>query len=344
MTEEQNRRAAPEAGPGRTGVLLVNLGTPDGTDYWSMRRYLAEFLSDARVIEEPRWRWLPILHLFVLTTRPRRSGRNYASIWNRERNESPLRTITRAQTEKLAARLTAAHGDRLVVDFCMRYGAPSTGAKIQELSDLGCDRIVFFPLYPQYSATTIGTACDAAFRQLLKMRRQPAIRTVAAYYRHPLFIGALAGSVERACAAMDRRPDALVASYHGLPRDYVEQGDPYDRHCEETTRLLRERLGWPEAEVTTCFQSRFGPKEWLRPYAVEHVADLARAGKRHLAVIAPAFSADCVETLEEINEEIRHAFLDAGGERFDYIPCLNDDEAHIDMMEDILKAELTGWT
>ena len=326
-----------------TGVLIVNLGTPNGTDYWNMRRYLKEFLSDTRVIEAPKWLWQPILNLVILTTRPQKSGHAYASIWNREKDESPLRTITRAQTEKVAARLHALYGDQVIVDFCMRYGDPSTPSKIQELHDRGCDRIVFFPLYPQYSATTTATANDQAFRKLMQMRWQPAFRSVAAYCDHPLYVEALAGSVERAYAAMDARPDALVASYHGLPKDYLDKGDPYHCACHKTTRLLRERLGWEKGEVLTTFQSRFGPKQWLQPYTVEHVAELAKAGKKHIAVMAPGFSADCVETLEEINEEIKEAFEEAGGERFDYIPCLNDDEAHIDMMEAILKVELSGW-
>lgn len=328
----------------RVGVLLVNLGTPNGTDYRSMRRYLKEFLSDTRVIEAPQWLWQPILRLVILTTRPQKSGRAYASIWNRERDESPLRTITRAQTEKVAARLAARHGDRVLVDFCMRYGDPSTGSKIEELAAEGCDRIVFFPLYPQYSATTTATANDQAFRTLMTMRWQPTFRTVAAYADHPLYIEALARSVERAWATLPERPEALVASYHGLPKDYLDKGDPYHCQCMKTTRLLRERLGRTKDEVMTAFQSRFGPKQWLQPYAVDAVAALAKAGKKRIAVIAPGFSADCVETLEEINEEIREAFLHAGGERFDYIPCLNDDEAHIDMMEAILNVELAGWT
>jgi ferrochelatase len=327
----------------KTGVLLVNLGTPNGTDYWSMRRYLREFLSDQRVIEAPRWLWQPILHGIILTTRPKKSGQAYASIWNEERDESPLRTITRAQTEKTAARITAKYGDAVMVDYCMRYGDPSTASKIEELQKAGCDRIVFFPLYPQYSATTTATANDQAFRALMEMRWQPAIRTVAAYYEHPLYAEALAQSVETAYAAMDSKPDVLVTSYHGLPKEYLDKGDPYHCTCHKTSRLLRERLGWAPGEVVTTFQSRFGPKEWLQPYTVEHVAELAKQGKKHIAVMAPGFSADCVETLEEINEEIKEAFEHAGGERFDYIPCLNDDEAHIDMIEAILETELTGW-
>ncbi len=327
----------------KTGVLVVNLGTPNGTDYWNMRRYLKEFLSDTRVIEAPKWLWQPILNLVILTTRPQKSGEAYASIWNKEKDESPLRTITRAQTEKLAARITQAYGGEVIVDYCMRYGDPSTGSKIQELHDAGCDRIVFFPLYPQYSATTTATANDQAFRHLMKMRWQPAIRTVAAYYEHPLYAEALAQSVKRAYATMDATPDVLVTSYHGLPQEYLDKGDPYHCTCHKTTRLMRERLGWDKDAVVTTFQSRFGPKQWLQPYTVEMVAELARQGKKHIAVMAPGFSADCVETLEEINEEIKEAFEEAGGERFDYIPCLNDDDAHIDMMEAIVKTELTGW-
>lgn len=327
----------------KTGVLLVNLGTPNGTDYRSMRRYLGEFLSDQRVIESPRWLWQPILQGIILSTRPQKSGEAYASIWNDEKDESPLRTITRAQTEKTASRLEAAYGDAVMVDYCMRYGDPSTGLKIEELQAAGCDRIVFFPLYPQYSATTTATACDQAFRKLMEMRWQPALRTVAAYADHPLYAEALAQSVKRAYAAMDKAPDVLVASYHGLPKEYLEKGDPYHCACFKTTRLLGERLGWPPEAIETTFQSRFGPKEWLQPYTVERVAELAKAGKTHIAVMAPGFSADCVETLEEINEEINEAFEEAGGERFDYIPCLNDDDPHIDMIEAILKVELTGW-
>ena len=328
----------------KTGVLIVNLGTPNGTDYWNMRRYLKEFLSDTRVIEAPKWLWQPILQLVILTTRPQKSGEAYASIWNTEKDESPLRTITRDQTDKVRARLEALYGDKVVVDYCMRYGDPSTGSKIQELHEQGCDRIVFFPLYPQYSATTTATANDQAYRQLMKMRWQPAFRTVPAYYDHPLYAKALAASVETAYAEMHARPDALVASYHGLPKEYLDKGDPYHCTCHKTTRLMKDALGWgAEEEIVTTFQSRFGPKEWLQPYTVEKVAELAKAGKKHIAVMAPGFSADCVETLEEINEEIKEAFEEAGGERFDYIPCLNDDDAHIDMMEEILKVELTGW-
>ena len=333
----------PPVAPARVGVILVNLGTPDATDYWSMRRYLSEFLSDKRVIDWPAWLWQPILQLMVLSKRPFSSGKAYRSIWNEERDESPLLTITRSQTEKLAARLGERFGDRVIVDFCMRYGNPSTDSVIRRLHGEGCERIVFFPLYPQYAGATTGTACDHAFRTLMRMKWQPAIRTVPPYYDHPLYIEALARSVERVYAGLEARPEVLVTSYHGLPERYLREGDPYYCQCMKTSRLLRERLGFGEDEVVVAFQSRFGPEEWLKPYTVEEVARLARAGRRRIAVVAPAFSADCVETLEEINEEIRASFLEAGGEEFTYIPCLNDEEDHIDLMEAMVEREAAGW-
>ncbi|TPE52238.1 ferrochelatase [Amaricoccus solimangrovi] len=333
----------PAVPPARIGVILSNLGTPDATDYRSMRRYLGEFLSDQRVIDYPRWKWQPLLQLVILSRRPFSSGKNYEGIWDKERDESPLLTITRAQTRAVAEALTAAHGDRIIVDFAMRYGNPSTESVIGKLVGKGCERIVFFPLYPQYAAPTTATANDQAFRALMKQRWQPAFRTVPAYYDEPLYIEALAGSVERAYAGLERRPEMLLTSYHGMPERYLALGDPYHCQCQATTRRLRERLGFPAEEVRVTFQSKFGPEEWLKPYTVEEVARLAKAGVRRLAVIAPAFSADCVETLEEIRGEIRHAFEAAGGEEFTYIPCLNDDPAHVRMLVTILERELSGW-
>lgn len=327
----------------KVGVVIANLGTPDATDYWSMRRYLSEFLSDRRVIDYPAWKWQPLLQAMVLTKRPFSSGANYRKIWNAERNESPLLTTTRAQAAGVAAALAARYGDRVIVDFAMRYGNPSTPSVIGRLQAEGCERILFFPLYPQYSAPTTATANDQAFRALMALRWQPAFRTVPAYYDHPLYVEALAQSVEAAYARLDRRPDLLVTSYHGMPERYLAEGDPYHCQCRKTTRLLGERLGWPEAEVVVSFQSKFGPEEWLKPYTVEEVARRARAGQRHVAVIAPAFSSDCVETLEEIEGEIRESFLHAGGEEFTYIPCLNADPAHIAMMAAIVERELGGW-
>lgn len=327
----------------RIGVILANLGTPDATDYWSMRRYLNEFLSDRRVIDAPRWFWQPLLQGVILTKRPFSSGANYRKIWNAEKDESPLRTITRDQTEALAATLRERHGDRIVVDYAMRYGNPSTASVIERLAREGCRRIVFFPLYPQYSATTTATANDEAFRALMTLRWQPALRTVPAYFDHPLYIEALAQSVEEALAGLPERPDVIVTSYHGMPERYLTEGDPYHCHCMKTTRLLRERLGPDAGEIVVTFQSRFGREEWLKPYTVEEVARLAQAGKRRIAILAPVFSADCVETLEEIREEIRHSFEAAGGEEFTYIPCLNARPAHIEMMAAIVERELAGW-
>ena len=327
----------------RTGVLLANLGTPDSYDYWPMRRYLNEFLSDRRVIDYPAWKWQPLLHAVILTKRPFSSGAAYKSIWNEETGESPLLTITRAQTEKLAAHLAGRYGDRVMVDFCMRYGNPSTKTKVRAMVEAGCRRILFFPLYPQYAGATTATANDQFFRALMEETWQPASRTVPAYFDQPSYIDALAQSIERAYAAAETRPDILVCSYHGMPERYLAQGDPYHCQCARTTRLLRERLGWEDSAITTTFQSRFGPEEWLKPYTVEEVARLAKSGKGRIAVCAPAFSADCIETLEEINQEIRDSFLGAGGESFTYIPCLNDDDAHIAALGDVVAQNLAGW-
>jgi ferrochelatase len=327
----------------RIGVVLANLGTPDATDYRSMRRYLNEFLSDRRVIDYSPWLWQPLLQLVILTRRPFRSGKAYRGIWNNEADESPLLTTTRAQAAALASSLESLYGDRILVDFAMRYGNPSTFSVIRGLKERGCERILFFPLYPQYSAPTTATANDQVFRALMTMNWQPSIRTVPAYFDEPAYIDALAGSVERAYAGLARRPDVLVTSYHGVPQRYLTEGDPYHCQCQRTTRLLRERLGFSPEEVVVSFQSKFGPEEWLKPYTVEEVARLAEAGKRNIAIMAPAFSSDCVETLEEIREEIQHSFRAAGGETFTYIPCLNDDAAHIVMMSEIVQRELGGW-
>jgi protoporphyrin/coproporphyrin ferrochelatase len=338
---------APADHPGlprdRIGVLLANLGTPDGYDYWSMRRYLGEFLSDRRVIDYPAWKWQPILQAIILSKRPFTSGAAYRSIWNEEQGESPLATITKAQTAKIADAMRQRHGDEVLVDYCMRYGNPSTQSRVTAMVAAGCRRILFFPLYPQYAGATIATANDQFFRALFDLTWQPSVRTVPAYFEDPTYIEALANSVERAWSATDTPPDVLVCSYHGLPERYLTQGDPYHCQCQKTSRLLRERLGWPDGRVVTSFQSRFGPEEWLKPYTVEEVAKLARAGHKRIAVIAPAFSADCIETLEEIREEIRESFEHAGGESFTYIPCLNDDDAHIDALVGIIERNLQGW-
>ena len=333
----------PNVSFGKVGVLIANLGTPDATDYWSMRRYLNEFLSDQRVIDYPKWKWQPLLQLIILAKRPFSSGEAYKSIWNTEKNESPLLTITRDQCAALSTSLKQEFGDRIEVDFCMRYGNPSTKSVVQNLKNKGCDRIVFFPLYPQYAGATTATANDQAFRALMELNWQPSIRTVPAYFDHPLYIDALAKSVETSYAKLESKPDVLVTSYHGMPQRYLEEGDPYHCHCQKTSRLLQNRLGWNTGDLITTFQSKFGPEEWLKPYTVEEVARLAQSGVRHLAIMAPAFSSDCVETLEEINEEIKESFEAAGGETFTYIPCLNETPDHIEMMEQIVRNEMRGW-
>ena len=338
-----NGPSATTAAAPRIGVLLANLGTPDATDYWSMRRYLSEFLSDKRVIDYPAWKWQPLLQLVILTKRPFTSGANYRQIWDEARNESPLMTITRQQSQAIAKKMAARYGDQVMVDFCMRYGNPSTASKLQAMVEAGCEKILFFPLYPHYAGATIATANDAFFRALMQQRRQPSSRTVGEYYADPRYIEALAASVQRVYAGLDQRPDVLVTSYHGMPQRYMREGDPYYYQCQETTRLLQAQLGWQAGEIHTSFQSVFGTEEWLRPYTVEYVAELARQGKTNIAVMAPAFSADCIETLEEIKGEIRHAFEAAGGKTFTYIPCLNDDPLHIDALSAIISDNLAGW-
>ncbi len=327
----------------KVGVLFANLGTPDGYDYWSMRRYLSEFLSDKRVIDYPAWKWQPILQGIILTKRPFSSGEAYKSIWNEDLGESPLMTITKQQVAKLRTGLESRFGAEIMADFCMRYGNPSTKSKVRELVAAGCDRILFFPLYPQYAGATMATANDAFFRALMDEAWQPASRTIEPYFDDPAYIDALAQSVERGYAAIEKKPDLLVVSYHGMPERYLQEGDPYHCQCQKSTRLLKERLGWGDDDITTTFQSVFGPEEWLKPYTVEEVARLAKAGKKNIAVIAPAFSADCIETLEEIQEEIQEAFIEAGGESFTYIPCLNDDDAHIDALLGVVERNLAGW-
>ena len=344
--------ARPEHGPndhpvvarGKTGVLLANLGTPDSYTYWPMRRYLSQFLSDKRVIDYPSWKWQPILQAIILSKRPFSSGEAYKSIWNHDIDESPLLTITKAQTARIEAEMRDAFGNDVIVDYCMRYGNPSTESKVREMVAAGCERILFFPLYPQYGGATTATANDEFFRALMKEKWQPAVRTVPAYYDNPGYIEALAQSIERSYGELEQKPELLVVSYHGMPIRYLEEGDPYHCHCMKNTRLLKERLGWDDTQLTTTFQSQFGPEEWLQPYTVEEVARPAKEdGKKRIAVIAPAFSADCIETLEEINEEIKESFEEAGGEEFTYIPCLNDDEAHITALSDIIKDNLKGW-
>jgi ferrochelatase len=327
----------------KIGVLLANLGTPDNYDYWSMRRYLNEFLSDRRVIDYSPWFWQPLLQTVILTKRPFTSGAAYKSIWNNEAGESPLMTITKAQTAAITETMKSRYGDDVMVEFCMRYGNPSTSSKVAALTAAGCTKILFFPLYPQYAGATSATACDAFFAALGREKWQPIARVVEPYFDRPDYIEALAQSIERRYAEMDKKPDILICSYHGVPVRYLIEGDPYHCQCQKTTRLLKERLGWDDTQIMTTFQSKFGPEEWLQPYTVEEVARQAEAGNKNIAVCAPAFSADCIETLEEINEEIKESFEEAGGEQFSYIPCLNDDAAHIAALSAAIEENLKGW-
>ncbi|MEP3301403.1 MAG: ferrochelatase [Roseibium sp.] len=319
------------------------LGTPDNYDYWSMRRYLSEFLSDRRVIDYSPWKWQPLLQLVILSKRPFTSGAAYKSIWNHEAGESPLMTITKQQTAKIKDAMQARYGDAVMVDYCMRYGNPSTQSKVAAMTAAGCQKILFFPLYPQYAGATSATANDAFFAALAKEKWQPAARTVEPYFDRPDYIEALATSIEKAYAKIETKPDKLLCSYHGVPLRYLMEGDPYHCQCQKTTRLLKERLGWDDTQIMTTFQSKFGPEEWLQPYTVEEVARQAEAGNKKIAVCAPAFSADCIETLEEINEEIKESFEHAGGEEFHYIPCLNDDDLHIKALSNVIEENLQGW-
>ena len=334
----------PKVEPARVGILVANLGTPDGTDFWSMRRYLNEFLSDKRVVDYSAWLWQPLLQLVILSKRPFSSGAAYKSIWNEEANESPLLTITKAQTAAIKEEMAKRYGDDVRVDFCMRYGNPSTKSKVREMVEAGCTKILFFPLYPHYAGATSATANDQFFRALMEEKWQPIARVVEPYFEDPAYIDALAQSIEKAYAEADEKPQKLVCSYHGVPERYLQEGDPYHCQCQKTTRLLKERLGWDDTQIVTTFQSRFGPEEWLKPYTVEEVARLAEEdGIKNIAVCAPAFSSDCIETLEEINEEIKESFEEAGGEHFTYIPCLNDDPAHIHALCGLIDRNLAGW-
>ena len=331
----------------RIGVLLSNLGTPEGTDYWSMRAYLSEFLSDRRVIETSRWIWWPILNLIILTIRPGRKGKDYETIWNKERNEGPLKTYTRSQAEKLAAWISAgglgAGGARVVVEWGMRYGKPSLKSGIDALHAQGCDRILLVPLYPQYSAATSATACDKVFDALKSMRWQPSLRVAPPYHDDPAYIAALAASLRKEIAALDFEPEVILGSFHGVPKSYLDQGDPYHCHCAKTWRLLREAMGKTAEEMPMSFQSRFGPAQWLTPYTDETIKALAGRGVKRMVVITPGFSADCLETIEEIGVENAEYFHEHGGEKFVAIPCLNDSDEGLQVIEAIVTRELSGW-
>src|ERR1700760_1384985 len=330
-----------EAKPSRVGVLLVNLGTPDSADAKGVRVYLKEFLSDPRVIEDQGLLWKLALNGIILNTRPRRKARDYQKIWNTDKNESPLNTITRAQAEKLAEAI--ADHDHVAVDWAMRYGNPSIRSRIDALTAQGCDRLLVVPLYPQYSAATSATVCDEVFRVLAGMRAQPTLRVTPPYYDDPDYIEALAVSIEAHLKGLSFQPDVIVASFHGMPKKYVEKGDPYERQCMATVDALRKRLNLEPAKLLLTFQSRFGFDEWLQPYTDKTMERLAKDGVRRGAVVTPGFAADCLETLEEIAQENAEIFQHHGGEQFSFIPRLNDSEVGMDMIRQLVLRELQGW-
>jgi ferrochelatase len=337
----ESARLAAGIRPERIGVLLVNLGTPDSADTKGVRVYLKEFLSDPRVIEDQGLLWKLVLNGIILRTRPARKARDYRKIWNTEKNESPIKTITRAQADKLTAAIS--DHDHVVVDWAMRYGNPSIASRIEALTAQGCDRLLVVPLYPQYSAATSATVCDEVFRVLAGMRAQPTLRVTPPYYDDPDYIEALADSIGAHLKTLPFQPELIVASFHGMPQKYVDKGDPYLAQCVATIDALRKRMGLDASKLRLTFQSRFGFDEWLQPYTDKTIEQLAKDGVRRIAVVMPGFSADCLETLEEIAQENAEIFKHNGGEQFAAIPCLNDSDAGMDVIRQLVLRELQGW-
>ena len=317
---------------GKTGVLIINLGTPDSTSWWDIRKYLREFLSDRRVIEVNPFIWQIILHMFILTFRPSKTAHAYKKIWRKDTNESPLLYFTKNQALKLKERI---QNDKTFIDFAMRYGNPSISYKLNILREKGCENLIILPLYPQYAAATTATVCDEVYRSLMKMRWQPSIQIVPHYESEPMYIQALVTSIKKKIEKIDWKPDLILSSYHGIPKSYFEKGDPYHCYCHKTTRLIKEKFD--QIEIQTTFQSRFGPQEWLTPYTDKTIENLPDKGIKNLLVICPGFASDCVETLEEINIQARESFLEKGGKNFDLIPCLNDDSDHINLFEKLVR-------
>jgi ferrochelatase len=317
---------------GKTGILLINLGTPDSTSWWAIRKYLKEFLSDRRVIELNPILWQLILNVFILTFRPSKTAHAYKKIWRKDTNESPLLYFTKNQAKKLKDKIG---GEKIIVDFAMRYGNPSIKSKLKSLKNLGCDNIIILPLYPQYAAATTATVCDEVYRSLMGMRWQPSLQVIPHYESEPLYIDALARSIERKVAAISWKPDLIISSYHGIPKKYFDKGDPDHCYCHKTTRLLKEK--YTSIDIKTTFQSRFGPQEWLKPYTDKTLESLPKEGVKNLLVICPGFASDCVETLEEIDIQGRDSFISSGGTNFDLIPCLNDNPDHIKLFEELVK-------
>jgi ferrochelatase len=325
----------PEVNFGKSGVLIINLGTPDSTNWWDIRKYLKEFLSDRRVIEVNPIIWQVILHLFILTFRPSKTAHAYKKIWRQETNESPLLYFTKNQANKLRERIG---NNEVIVDFAMRYGNPSINSCLKKLKDKGCENIIILPLYPQYAAATTATVCDEVYRSLMKMRWQPSLQIIPHYESDPIYVNALVKSIEKKINEITWKPDLIISSYHGIPKTYFEKGDPYHCYCHKTTRLIKEKF--KEIDIQTTFQSRFGPQEWLTPYTDKTLESLPEKGIKNLLVICPGFASDCVETLEEINIQGRESFMDKGGKNFELIPCLNDSTDHINLFESLVKKYL----
>ena len=321
----------PKVNFGKNGVLLVNLGTPDSTSWWDIRKYLKEFLSDKRVIEVNPIIWQIILNFFILTFRPSKTAHAYKKIWMKETNESPLRYFTRTQASKLKNKIG---NEKTIVDFAMRYGKPSIKSKLEILKKQGCENIIILPLYPQYASATTATVCDEVYRSLMKMRWQPSLQIIPHYESNPIYIDALVKSIKKKTEEISWEPDLIISSYHGIPKSYFEKGDPYHCYCQKTTRLIKEKFN--KIEIQTTFQSRFGPQEWLTPYTDKTLEGLPAKGIKNLLVICPGFASDCVETLEEINIQGKESFLKSGGKHFDLIPCLNTSPDHIHLFEKLV--------
>ena len=325
----------PEVKFGKTGVLIVNLGTPDSTNWWDIRKYLKEFLSDRRVIEVNPLVWQVILNLFILTFRPSKTAHAYKKIWRKDTNESPLLYYTRSQAIKLNKDLG---NSKTIVDFAMRYGNPSIRSKLNLLKEEGCENIIILPLYPQYASATTATVCDEVYKSLMKMRWQPSLQIIPHYESEPLYIDSLVKSIKKKIEEISWKPDLIISSYHGIPKSYFDKGDPYHCYCHKTTRLMGEKF--KSIEIKTTFQSRFGPQEWLTPYTDKTLEELPGKGIKNLLIICPGFASDCVETLEEINIQGRESFIDKGGLHFDLIPCLNDNSDHIELFKKLIRKYL----
>ena len=317
---------------GKTGLLLVNLGTPDSTKWLDIRKYLKEFLSDKRVIEVNPILWQIILNLFILNFRPSKTAKAYKEIWMKKENMSPLRYYTIMQTKKLSEKMQEKN---IIIDFAMRYGNPSIKSKMKSLQKTGCENIVILPLYPQYAAATTATVCDEVYRALMDMRWQPSLQIIPHYESEPLYIEALKNSLKKKLSELNWKPDTIVASYHGIPKKYFDKGDPYHCYCQKTTRLLSEQF--KQIPIQTTYQSRFGPQEWLQPYTDKTLENLPAEGKKNVVVICPGFSSDCVETLEEISMQGKESFIKSGGLNFDVVPCLNDNDDHINLLQHLAR-------